>query len=214
MVNFKYKFSIPHIVHRYIATLSDFNVYYDDEGLDFFVGEQTKLEADLPSPYYVFSIGGSYFTKRCPTQKVIEIIKAINKPSVLIGGKEEKLAGEEISRETGALNLCGKTTIEQSALIIKEANFVISNDTGMMHIAAALKKPVITLWGNTVPEFGMSSLMPGYFKPPPLNVEVKDLKCRPCSKLGFNRCPRNHFRCMNEIKIESIINYINNNFLI
>jgi ADP-heptose:LPS heptosyltransferase len=63
----------------------------------------------------------------------------------------------------------------------------------MMHIAAAFKKRIITIWGNTVPQFGMSAYQPD---PLSVNFEVTGLSCRPCSKLGKASCPKKHFKCM------------------
>ncbi len=83
-----------------------------------------------------------------------------------------------------------------------------------MHIAAALKKPVISLWGNTVPEFGMSPLLPDDYEPKPAIIEVQNITCRPCSKLGFNSCPQRHFDCMNKLNTDDIIKYLLENKLI
>ena len=70
-----------------------------------------------------------------------------------------------------------------------------------MHIAAAYKKDVFSLWGNTIPEFGMSPYMPGDKSK---ILEVKHLKCRPCSKLGYKKCPKGHFACMNDIAVKEV----------
>ena len=73
-----------------------------------------------------------------------------------------------------------------------------------MHVAAAFNKEIISIWGNTIPEFGMSPYMPQT----PNNstiMEVKGLNCRPCSKLGFDKCPKGHFKCMNLIDEEEIV---------
>jgi ADP-heptose:LPS heptosyltransferase len=96
-------------------------------------------------------------------------------------------------------NTCGDYTIHQSASIVRQSALVITNDTGLMHIAAALKKKVISIWGNTIPEFGM---YPYYGAHPSsgLILEVTDLPCRPCSKIGYEECPKGHFKCMKGIK--------------
>ena len=77
----------------------------------------------------------------------------------------------------------------------------------MMHIASALNKKIVSIWGNTVPSFGMYPYMPknrDKFK----IIEKKGLNCRPCSKIGFDKCPKDHFRCMNEIDTISIVKAI------
>jgi ADP-heptose:LPS heptosyltransferase len=76
---------------------------------------------------------------------------------------------------------------------------IITNDTGMMHIAAALRKPIVSLWGNTIPKFGMYPYYPKGMEHLSTIAEVNFLSCRPCSKLGFKRCPRGHFNCMMQI---------------
>jgi heptosyltransferase-2 len=71
-----------------------------------------------------------------------------------------------------------------------------------MHIAAAFKKDIISVWGNTIPEFGMYPYLAG--KKSKI-IEVKELSCRPCSKIGFKKCPKKHFYCMNLIDENDII---------
>jgi ADP-heptose:LPS heptosyltransferase len=62
-----------------------------------------------------------------------------------------------------------------------------------MHIAASFKKKIISVWGNTIPGFGMAPYMPDDSSSV---CEVRGLNCRPCSKIGYKKCPRGHFRCM------------------
>jgi ADP-heptose:LPS heptosyltransferase len=92
-------------------------------------------------------------------------------------------------------------SLNQSASIIKQSKKVITSDTGLMHIAAAYKKNIISIWGNTIPEFGMGPYMAGDDSQ---IVEVNHLSCRPCSKLGYRKCPKGHFKCMNEIDLSPI----------
>ncbi|HRB40127.1 MAG TPA: glycosyltransferase family 9 protein, partial [Bacteroidia bacterium] len=99
---------------------------------------------------------------------------------------------------------CGITSIGQSASLIKQSKAVITHDTGLMHIAAALRKKIVSVWGNTVPEFGMYPYLPVNSVPFSIS-EVKNLNCRPCSKIGYNTCPKKHFRCMNDMDIQEII---------
>jgi len=205
-----------HITSRYLKTVSTLGISDDKLGLDFFVNSQTLIPdfcIDFMKHYpefYVFAIGGTYYTKKCTPDKIIEIINKIQRPVILIGGEEDTEAASLISKASLAklLNTSGLLDIHQSALVMKEAKCVLSHDTGMMHIAAALHKPLVSIWGNTIPEFGMYPLYPEHFSPSPAIIENKQLTCRPCSKLGFDACPKKHFKCMNEIDIELIIKYI------
>ena len=88
-------------------------------------------------------------------------------------------------------NGCGRYSLHQSASLLRQAAFVVSHDTGLMHIAAAFGQRIYSIWGNTVPEFGMYPFRTEYEA-----LEVPGLPCRPCSKIGFAQCPQGHFRCM------------------
>ena len=106
-------------------------------------------------------------------------------------------------------NACGKFSLHESADLVRKSRVVISHDTGLMHIAAALKKPVIALWGSTTPSFGMvpyygDNYLAHQAKPYD-DVQVHKLWCRHCTKFGKNKCPQGHFKCMKEISIEEIV---------
>jgi ADP-heptose:LPS heptosyltransferase len=158
--------------------------------------------------FVVFAIGGQHTTKQLPTERIKEICSGINNPIVLLGGKEDQKVGKEISEKLEHVyNLCGITTLNESAYIVTKSTVVITHDTGIMHIAAAFKKDVFSIWGNTVPEFGMYPYLAGANSE---IFEVKDLKCRPCSKIGFKKCPKKHFDCMQKQDIQAIIEKTNN----
>ncbi|MEM6699004.1 MAG: glycosyltransferase family 9 protein, partial [Bacteroidota bacterium] len=82
-----------------------------------------------------------------------------------------------------------------SASVVRQAYKVITHDTGMMHIAAAFQKEILSVWGNTIPEFGMYPYY-GSQKDRNTTFEVNNLSCRPCSKIGHETCPKGHFKCM------------------
>lgn len=205
-----------HVVDRYFRTVEPFHVFPDGKGPEYYIPEGqsydiNRLPEEFRRGYVAFIIGGTYFTKRLPAAKVVEICNSVGIPVVLIGGKPETSDSLAISRNTGAnvLNLTGKTTISESAGLIRSARLVLSNDTGMMHIAAAFGKKILSFWGNTIPEFGMIP-----YKPDPSSVmlEVKGLSCRPCSKLGYRKCPKGHFRCMNDMDVREAVTWIRENF--
>ncbi|MBT9391736.1 glycosyltransferase family 9 protein [Hymenobacter sp. NST-14] len=99
--------------------------------------------------------------------------------------------------QTIIYNACGKFNLNQSASLVRQARLVVSHDTGLMHIAAAFQKEILSVWGNTVPEFGMYPYRTEFRV-----LEVPGLACRPCSKIGYEQCPQGHFRCMRDIRFD------------
>lgn len=187
-----------HIVDRYFCAVERLGVSNDNQGLDFFFHPSDKLNrADYPKHFAAVVIGGQHSTKILPEEKVVDVCKAISLPVVLVGGPEDSVRGERIVNAVGGetINSCGKLKLGQSACVLKYSDVVLTNDTGMMHIAAALRKPIVSVWGNTVPEFGMYPYMPTCPERSSI-VENKDVTCRPCHKLGYEKCPKGHFRCM------------------
>ena len=186
-----------HIVDRYLDTVKFLGITNDNKGLDFFLSDADKVDLnEFPNDYVAIVIGGQHATKILPTAKIISICKKLNKAVLLIGGPDDKARGDEISKASGAINTCGNHSLLQSAFLIKNSAYVISHDTGMMHIAAAFKKKIYSVWGNTIPEFGM---FPYLSDKNSKMIEVQDLSCRPCSKIGYDKCPKGHFKCMQEI---------------
>ena len=204
LVNFKIdKMPAAHIVDRYMQTLENIGIKNDNKGLDYFIPTNDEVMiSTLPlthqAGYIGFVIGAKFFTKQMPIEKIISICKKIKQPIILLGGKEDQDRAAKIEHAIGSniLNACGKYNLNQSASLIKQANKIISPDTGLMHIAAAFKKEIISVWGNTVPALGFSPYFPGANSK---IVEVKGLSCRPCSKIGYDKCPKGHFKCMMEI---------------
>lgn len=200
------------IVDRYLDPVKTFDVTNDGNGLDYFIPEKdfvstTLLPFVFRKGFIIFAIGANHTTKRMPVEKIIDLIKNINLPVVLLGDGNDKIQGDQIVMAVGnnVHNTCGLYNINQSASIVKQSKVVISHDTGLMHIAAAFSKIIISIWGNTVPEFGMYPYQPD---PDSRIIQMENLKCRPCSKLGFKKCPKKHFRCMNDINTEQVARLI------
>lgn len=207
-----------HIVDRYMQTVAPLMVHYDGQGLDFPipVSVSTATEAILSEkwpvllrqPFVAFVIGATHATKRLPLSKIIAIAGKITVPVALLGGPDEAVQGRKIAESVpNAINLCGELSLWQSAEMIRRSVHVITHDTGLMHIAAALHKPIVSVWGNTVPEFGMYPFYPEGMSLH-TTVEVKGLPCRPCSKIGSNHCSQGHFRCMYDIPTDEVIRQI------
>lgn len=228
-----------HIVDRYMDTVKALGVNNDGEGLDYFVGEGSgergagsegsgagseergagsgmvqlrNPKSEITSPFIAFAIGAAHQTKRLPKEKIIAICQKIKHPVVLLGGPGEQEEGERIAKASGdhVINSCGALSLNQSAAVVKEAWKVITHDTGMMHIAAAFHKDIISIWGNTIPEFGMYPYLPTD-NGSNTTIEVKGLSCRPCSKIGYQACPKKHFKCMMNIDVEEVVKLVNRN---
>jgi ADP-heptose:LPS heptosyltransferase len=208
------------IVERYFEPARTLGVKNDGQGLDYFVPENAVLgNKDLPMSHWAgyvgCVIGGSFNTKKLPVEKWKEFCAMVPYPVILLGGPEDREDGQLIAAQDPIkiYNACGKFNLNESAYIVKKAKVVVSNDTGLMHIAAAFKRKIISLWGNTAPEMGMYPYY-GYnntreiISPNSIVMENKELYCHPCSKIGYNKCPRGHFKCMNELKMNELSKYV------
>ena len=210
LVNLKInKLPDKHIVDRYFETVQLFDVNNDNAGLDYFIPPDEAIELNLlpekfGKGYIAVVVGAKHFTKQLPDEKLVEICNKVNYPVLLMGGKEDAEKAENVIRQCKStiFNACGAYTINQSASLIKQAKMVITPDTGLMHIAAAFRKKIISVWGNTVPEFGM---FPYGANPESQIFQTLGLSCRPCSKIGYSKCPQKHFKCMNDIDTGTII---------
>ena len=198
-----------HIVDRNLATLKFLNVVNDGKGLDFFIPEYDVVKQnDIPASHQFgfigIVIGAALNTKKLPVHKLQELCSNIEFPIILLGGPEDRSNGNEIaSIDTIKIyNACGKFNLNESADLVRKAKLIITHDTGLMHIAAAFRKPMISVWGNTTPAFGMNA----YYG----NSQVTDIQhqvavsCRPCSKIGFDKCPKGHFKCMELQDVEKM----------
>lgn len=218
-----------HIVDRYLDTLKEFGVKNDGAGLDYFVPASAELQPnDIPTShqagYIGVVIGAALATKRLPFEKLRSLCEKTSYPLILLGGPEDASVGDRLAESDPIriYNSCGKFNLNESAVLVRQARLIVTHDTGLMHIAAAFKRPVVSIWGNTVPEFGMYPYYgsnyvansPGGGKVlahgrgaglPYDMAEVKGLSCRPCSKIGYKKCPRGHFKCMQEQNPEEIV---------
>jgi ADP-heptose:LPS heptosyltransferase len=205
-----------HLIERYFKAtkILPLVVRNDGKGLDFVIhpADYEKLNAykEIRQPFVAIALGSQHKTKQIPPDKLVEICEKINAPIVLLGGDGDMEVANYICKHTEAtiVNLCGKLTIRESAACVEKAKILLTGDTGLMHIAAALNKPLVSVWGSTVPAFGMYPYMPLHSDCFHI-VENNNLRCRPCSKLGYERCPKKHFKCMNDIDINRIIPLLN-----
>ena len=214
LVNLKWN-TLPnvHIVDRYIATVKHLGVVNDMKGLDYFLTKEDEVDLKnfeegnwYGKPFVAFVIGGQHEGKMCSTKKIIEICKRIEQPVLLFGGPEDQQKGAEIEKacQPNVLNIAGKFSLGQSAFILSKASVVITHDTGLMHIAAAFNKKIISLWGGTVPELGMYPYLPGEGSQ---ILEVKHFM-RPSSKLGSRKGIYRLWNFMDMIPTDKIVSAI------
>ncbi len=218
MVNLKVnKLPDVHIVDRYLDTVKSLGVINDGKGLDFFIPENKKIDVHQvlnvqPLQYTAIVIGAAHATKCLTAAQIASLADMIDMPVILLGGKQEISKAEEIISRSGKGNIisaCGQFDIFQSASILQQAAHIISHDTGLMHIAAALQKSQHVVWGNTIPQFGMYPYYGDKQTHQPWHSFEIDISCRPCSKLGYPKCPKDHFRCMLDQDLKAIAEVVN-----
>ncbi|MGQ7868920.1 glycosyltransferase family 9 protein [Sunxiuqinia sp. sy24] len=205
-----------HIVDRMMATVATLGIKNDLQGLDHFIPEKENYPLDnLPDKfrkgYVALVLAGTYYTKRLPAEKHLELIHQTDVRYILLGGKNElKLAQQiEVHAPGRVFNLCHKLSLNQSASLVRDARLVVANDTGLMHIAAAFQKKVLSIWGSTTPNLGMTPYLPN---PHSQMQKVDGLSCQPCSKIGRQYCPKKHFRCMLAHDTAEMAHWIKLNF--
>ena len=216
-----------HLVDRYLYALRPLNIKNDGAGLDFFINYDELGELSepnflfqnyglIPNQFIAIAIGAAHATKQIPAEKIAYLCANLSQKIVLLGGAKETESGKNIIKMVAnqhfsakIINLCGQLSLQSSAFIIQQAAWVIAPDTGLMHIAAALQKKLIAVWGSTVLDFGMYPYYPTDKKHLYHIIENKSVNCRPCSKLGYAACPKKHFDCMNKNDFEKIVGLIN-----
>ena len=206
---------VVHIVNRYINAAQKWKVKIDDEGLELWLENERNTMVYEPKKRNTISHiigiapGARHFTKRYPKEKFIELIielKRVNPQSefTLFGGSDEKELCREIERSLSftVKNYAGTKSILESTVELDKCAQLITNDSGLMHIAAARRVPVIAIFGSTVKEFGFE----------PYGVKHKlierNIPCRPCSHIGREQCPLGHFDCMKTIETEDIVSKV------
>jgi ADP-heptose:LPS heptosyltransferase len=197
------------MVDRNLDTIRNFITRRDQEGLDYFLPETDMVDlGSLPRPfqsgYIAVAIGAQHETKRLPLELLLKLCSSLKHPLIILGDQHDQGTADAIVKalpEMQILNKCGILNIHQSASLVQQSRLLITHDTGLMHIGAAFNKKIISIWGNTVPKFGM---YPYQADPDSVQFEVDGLRCRPCSKIGYQQCPRKHFRCMMEQDIPGI----------
>ncbi len=208
-----------HITQRSLKTVEPLGVTDDGLGLDYFIPEKDIVsENDIPTShiagFIAIVIGATYFTKKLPVHKLKELCRKIQHPVILLGGKEDAAAGEEIASTDNVkiYNACGKFNLNESADLVRRSKLVVSHDTGLQYIACAFQKPLLAIWGGTSPKLDVEPYYGKIFmerqtRPVYENI-LLNLPCQPCSKFGTHSCPLEHFNCMEKQDMDTILQKI------
>lgn len=202
-----YKEKVP-VFQRYLKTAESLGILYDNKGLDFFIDKnaENKFEQIHTNQCVGICPVAVWKTKRWLKRNFVGLAKKILEKQdceiIIFGGKNDFDYCENIKILIGpkAKNLCG-LSLKETAVALKKCKYLVTNDTGLMHIAGALKIPTISIFGPTVEEFGF------YPQSEKSKVISKNYFCKPCSTKGSGKCPVGDFRCMTEISIEEVFSY-------
>lgn len=185
--------SVAHLrLHVSRTTRQNADRYYAQSGL----GPADTVIGLIP--------GSQWGTKRWPAERFAALIDCLASTRTLrcalFGGPQDRPIADAILAgcRTPVLDLIGQTPLQELPAYLERCEVVVSNDTGPMHVAAAVGRPIVALFGPTTPEMGFA----------PYGVPWEDvgvaLACRPCHAHGPPRCPLSHWRCMMELSVERV----------
>ena len=200
------------IPDRYLSVAKDIDVADDGKGLELSWTKETvdstekkiaSIGLKLNHHFVCLAPGAGFFTKRWPAGKFEDLVDLIQRDKktqiVILGGEKDKVFGSFLKKRKNIIDTSGIFTLLETAYVISKGKIIVSNDSGLMHMATAVKTPVVAIFGSTVKELGFFP-----YRAKSMVVENSKLSCRPCSHIGKNKCPRNHFKCMEEITPERV----------
>jgi heptosyltransferase-2 len=207
------------VAERYIETVAPYGIVNDDKGLEIFIPDTTQFEVSgkiaklrLNQFEKVIGIcpGSKHFTKRWQREKFAEVAvrtaKEHHAKVLLFGGRDERddceFVRQEVARrvsEDAVTNFAGEFSLLESAAALEFCDVVVTNDSGLMHLAAARQRKIVAIFGSTVKEFGFAP-----YGTEAVVIENSGLDCRPCTHIGKASCPKGHFNCMTEINADEV----------
>lgn len=190
---------------------NNFNINDLDKTIQFPVNNEKErevfvlLKKDTNKTIITIHVSSRWKTKKWPYKNFLKVIEYFSNKEYLVivlGDIKEDIEVHQyllVKQNINTINLIGKTSIDDLISIIRNSNIYITNDSGPMHIAAALGVPIVAIFGPTTKNLGFFPYTEKAI------VLEKKLKCRPCSKHGGNSCKRGHFDCMNKISYKEVI---------
>lgn len=203
------------VADRYIETVAAYGIENDGKGPELHIPDETLFAvsgriASLRLNRFEHVLGLCPFarhkTKEWPPEFFSHVAHRFVKESdgavMLFGGSADAERARQLAvgltdavGEERVVNVAGKLTLSETAAAMQYCDVILTNDTGLMHLAEAMQKRIVAVFGSTVREFGFfpstsSSII----------LERVGLYCRPCSHIGREQCPEKHFRCMLEIE--------------
>lgn len=208
------------VAERYLAAAKDFGVSDDGEGLEIFIPSEVSnslrarlLESGVDPAAGMMAIAPAarHRTKMWLPERfaalAIAAVRRYKLKIVILGDAAMRPYCEQITKtitasagEFAGINLAGQFSLLETAALLDASRLLVTNDSGLMHLAAARKCRVVAIFGPTVGEFGFFP-----YRTESKVIEEKSLSCRPCSHLGGDKCPLGHFRCMKDISVERVL---------
>lgn len=215
LIQLKWNFyqDVKPVLQRYFESVKKLGIVYDGKGTEVFptADDQRKAMEYLPSAngldekWIGLAPGAQWANKRWPAENFALAAHALSEtydaPLLALGGKSdsETVGRVEQNLQLPLVRLDGKTTLMQSAAVLSRCKLLLTNDTGMMHLAQAVGTAVVAIFGPTTRQLGFFPF------PPNSRVAESDVPCRPCTQKGRKQCPKGHFNCMHQVTPEMVI---------
>jgi len=208
-----------HVADRYIETVREFGISNDGKGLELFIPDEIQFAVSgkiarlrLNEFERVIGVcpGAKHFTKRWQPDKFADVCTRLageTRTKILVFGSEQDrsentaivAAVNRGAKENSATDFSGEFSLLEVAAAMEFCDVVLTNDTGLMHIACARQRKVVAIFGSTVLQFGF-----GPYGTEAVGVTTSSLACRPCSHIGRSECPKGHFKCMADIGVDEV----------
>lgn len=169
--------------------------------------DEDKIKSlNLESKYFVIAPSSVWYTKQWHQSKWKELVLKLSNEGIiyLIGAPSDNAYVSQLMINSKTVNLCGKLSLRQSALLMKNASRVFVNDSAPLHLASSVNANTTAIFCSTIPEFGYSPLSDNQ----KLIQLSPRLDCMPCGLHGHKACPKGHFKCAMDIQIDDVFQTI------